>query len=148
MFWVFLSSVLESWASQTVYSSRQDETKGDWPPTTPLAKKVYVEYSAAQCQLFKFRFDYCSFNIIGLTRTSQEYHHRFLRTDKNYNLCINVIKLLFNILKIWPNFGDFVIRYRFSMSADVGNWFWVHIRCQFGILKYGAAPVAYSSCSC
>ena len=36
--------------------------------------------------------------VIGLSRTSQEYRQRFLRTDKNYNFCINFIKMLFNIL--------------------------------------------------
>ena len=67
--------------------------------------------------------------IISLARTSQEYHQRFTRTDKNYNFCINFIKMLFK-----PIFGDFVLRYRFSMSFDTGssifrNRFWVHIRC-------------------
>ena len=52
--------------------------------------------------------------------------------------------MLFNILKIKPIFGDFVIRYRFSMLFDAGlsivrNRFWVHIRCRFDILKYCAA---------
>ena len=52
--------------------------------------------------------------------------------------------MLFNILKIKPIFGDFVIRYRFSMLFHAGlsivrYWFWVHIRCKFDILKYHAA---------
>ena len=54
--------------------------------------------------------------------------------------------MLFNILKIRPIFSDYVIRYRFSMLFDAGssifrNRFWVHIRCQFDILKYRAALV-------
>ena len=77
---------------------------------------------AAWCQLFKFdlisALSNSIFDIIGLARTSQEYHVRFLRTDTNYNFRINFIKMLFNILKIKSIFGDFVIRYRFSMLFD------------------------------
>ena len=103
---------------------------------------------AAQCQLFKFdsisALSYWIFNTIGLARTSQEYHKRFLRTDKNYNFCINSIKMLFNILKIKPIFGDFITQYRFSVLIDAGSSiarirFWVHIRCWFNVLKYRAA---------
>ena len=81
----------------TVQEKTKQKAIGHQPHRQPI--KEYVAYSAAQCQLFMFWFDYCSFNIIGLARTSYEYHHRFLRTDKNYNLCINVIKMIFNILK-------------------------------------------------
>ena len=47
---------------------------------------------------------------------------------------LNLFKMLFNIAKIKPIFGDFAIRYRFSMSFDAGlsivrNRFCVHIRC-------------------
>ena len=107
-----------------------------------------LETSAARFQLLKFdsisALSNSILDIIGLARTSQEYHQRFLRTDKNYNFCINFIKMLFNILKIKPIFGDFVIQYRFSMLFDAGlsivrNRFWVHIRCRFDILKYRAA---------
>ena len=99
---------------------------------------------AARCQLFKFdsisALSISIFDIIGLSRTSQEYHQRFLRTDKNYNFSIHFIKISSNILKIEPIFGDFVIRYRFLMLFDAGlsivlNWFWVHNRCRFDILK-------------
>ena len=52
--------------------------------------------------------------------------------------------MLFDILKFKLIFGDFIIRYRFSMIFDAGlsifrNRFWVHIRCQFDLLKYRAA---------
>ena len=66
--------------------------------------------------LFKIQF----FDITGLARTSQDYHRRFLIADKNYNFCVNFTKMLFNILKIIPIFGNFVIQYRFSMLFDVG----------------------------
>ena len=54
--------------------------------------------------------------------------------------------MLFNILKIKPIFGDFVIRYRFLMLfvpglSIVRNRFWVHIRWRFDILKYRAALI-------
>ena len=57
---------------------------------------------------------------------------------------MNFIKMLFNILKIKPIFGDFVIGYRVSMLFDadlsiVRNRLWVHIWCQFDILKYCTA---------
>ena len=109
-----------------------------------------VHTSAARCQLFKFdlisALSNSIFDIIGLAQTSQKYHQRFLRTDKNYNFCINFIKMLFNIFIIKPIFGDFVIQYWFSKLFDAGlsivcNRFWVHIRCRFGILKYYAALV-------
>ena len=108
----------------------------------------YDMCSAAQCQIFQFNsisaISNSIFDIIGLARTSQQYHQRFFRTNKNYNFCINFIKMLFNILKIIPIFGDFVIRYRFSMLFDAGsstflNRFWIHIWCRFDILKYCAA---------
>ena len=56
--------------------------------------------------------------------------------------------MLFNILRIKPIFGDFVIGYRFSMLFDAGlsivrNRFWVHIRCRLDILKYRAALVLF-----
>ena len=104
--------------------------------------------SAARCQLFKFNsisvLSNSIFNIIGLARTSQQYHQRFLWTDKNYNFYINFIKMLLNILQIKPIFGDFVIWCRFSMLFDSGlsivrSWLWVYIRCRFDILKYRAA---------
>ena len=69
--------------------------------------------SAAQCQRFKFdsisALSNSIFDIIGLARTSQKYHQRFLRTDNNYNFCINFIKKVFNILKMKQIFGNFVI---------------------------------------
>ena len=75
---------------------------------------IMCEISAARRQLFKFdsisSLSNLIFDIIGLARTSQEYHQRFLRTDKNYNFCIQFIKMLFDILKIKPILGDFVIR--------------------------------------
>ena len=43
------------------------------------------------------------FNIIGIARISQEYHQGFLRTDKNYNFCINFLKMLFNSMSIYWN---------------------------------------------
>ena len=54
--------------------------------------------------------------------------------------------MLFNILKIKPIFGGFVIRYRFSTLFNTGlsifrNRFWVHIQCRFDVLKYRAALV-------
>ena len=63
---------------------------------------------------------------------------------KNYNFCINFIKMLSNILKIKLIFGDFVIQCRLSMSFNAGlsitrNWFWVHIWRRFNILKCCAA---------
>ena len=81
------------------------------------------------------------FGIISLAR--------FLRTDKNYKFWISFIKMLFNILKIKPIFGDFVIRYRFLMLFDAGlsivrYRFWVHIRCRFDILKCRAALTHWS----
>ena len=109
-----------------------------------------IQVSAARCRLFKF--DSISalpdsiFDIIGFARTSQEYHQRFLRTDKNKNFCTNFIKLLDNILKIKPIFGYSVIRYRFLMLFHSSisifrNRFWVHIRCRFDILKNRATLI-------
>ena len=83
-------------------------------------------YSAALCQLFKFDMISALPNsifdiyVIGLAQTSREYHQRFFRTDKNCTFCINSIKMLFNILKSKTSFGDFVIRYRFSMLFNAG----------------------------
>ena len=92
--------------------------------------------------------DICSFNFDfrygGLARTSQEYHQRYLRPENNFNWCINFIKMLFNILKIKPIFGDFVIWYFMLFDAGLSivcNRFWVHIWCWFDILKYRAALV-------
>ena len=109
------------------------------------------------CEVFAlvlsaFKFDSISalsnsiFDIIDLGQTSEEYHQRLPRTDKNYTYCINFIKMLFNILQIKPIFGDFVIQYRFLMLSDAGlsifrNPFWVHIQCRFDILKYCAALI-------
>ena len=133
-------------------------TSTSWPWTSvwyvvvihTAATQQVVLTSAAWCQLFKFdsisALSNSIFDIIGLARTSQEYHQRFLRTDKNYNFCINFIKMLFNILNIKPSFGDFVIWYRFLMLFDAGlsivrYRFWAHIRCRFNMLKYHAALV-------
>ena len=110
--------------------------------------KSWPKTSAARCQLFKLdsisALSISIIDIIGLPRTSQEYHQWFLRADQKYNLCINFIKILYNILKIKPICGDFVIRHWFPMLLDAGlsfvrNWFWVQNRCWFDILKYCAA---------
>ena len=84
------------------------------------------------------------FDIIGLARTYQEYQPKIPQNWQKLQFLHNSIKILFNISRIQPIFGDFVIRYRFSMLFDAGlsishNWFWVHIRCEFDILKYRAA---------
>ena len=100
-------------------------------------KHCWMHGSAAQCQFFKFYsisdLSNLFFDIIGLAQTSQEYHQKFLRTAKNYNFCINFIKMLSNILKIKLIFGDFVIQCRLSMSFDAGlsiarEWFLMSIR--------------------
>ena len=69
--------------------------------------------SSIRYLLFQIQFSVS----IGLAWTFQEYQ-RFLRTDKNYKFCINFLKMLFSILKIKPIFGDFIIRYRFTMLLN------------------------------
>ena len=56
--------------------------------------------------------------------------------------------MLFNIFKTKPIFGNFVIRYPFSMLSDAGlsifcDRFWFHIQCRirFDMSKYRAALI-------
>ena len=136
---------------RTVYQDEGSLHMMKSPNCLEMKDRIFtVDSSAARCQVFKFgsisALSNSIFDIIGLARTSQEYHQRFLRTDKNYNFCINFIKMLFNILKIKPIFGDFVNRYRILKLFDAGlsifsNRFWVHIRCWLDVLNYRAALV-------
>ena len=102
---------------------------------------------AAQCQLFKFdsisALSYWIFNTIGLARTSQEYHKRFLRTDKKLQF---LHKFHQNVIQYLKNQTDFW-RFYHSISIFSVNRCWFK-HCSYSVLGSHSMLIRCIEISC